>query len=82
VSIEIRFQYDIISLKFHSVSTRIFHALEVYSGKALRDDAAVIYRESLITQPMETSGSALRMKSFLHFIRSRAVANCTPVVVA
>jgi hypothetical protein len=56
--------------RFHEMFglARIFHAPEVFIGQAFRDEAVVSYREPLITQPMGTSESALRVRSFLHFI--------------
>ena len=46
----------------------MFHAPEMFMGKAFKGEAVVCYCEPLITQPMDVSGSAHRVKSFLFFI--------------
>ena len=57
----IRIMHDIFG------PTRIFHAPEVFIGEAFKGDAVIVYCEPVITKPMDTSGSARRVKSFLLF---------------
>jgi hypothetical protein len=54
----------------------------VFIGKALMGDAVVFYGEAFITKPMDTSGSARRVKSWLRFAVKPPGANCTALAIA